>query len=93
MSALANNLYLKSFSAKNLKFLGVNNLNFNDVKGKKTKAGAATRNQAGLPPKPKLGLKVYDGQRVPKGTELMRQKTIQVMPGWNVSQNVVKMGP
>ena len=56
-----------------------------DVRGKKTKGGGTTRNTSGLPAGPKLGLKVYDGQRVPQGTLLHNQRKLEVMPGWNVT--------
>lgn len=55
-----------------------------NVRGKKHSAGGATKNVAGRPKGPKLGLKVYDGQRVPSGTVLLKQKNLVTMPGWNV---------
>ena len=45
-----------------------------------------TRNQAGSPKGKKWGLKVYDGQRVPSGTQLLTQNQLRTMPGWNVSR-------
>ena len=54
------------------------------TRGKKSRGGGSTKNVSGAPPGPKLGLKVYDGQRVPAGTELLRQLSPQHMPGWNV---------
>ena len=56
-----------------------------DVKGKKTKGGGTTRNVAGSPAGAKWGIKVYDGQRVPRGTCLLTQSKMNTMPGWNVS--------
>ena len=56
-----------------------------NVKGKKTKGGGTTKNIAGSPKGPKLGLKVYDGQRVPEGTVLLYQTRLKYYPGWNVS--------
>ena len=40
---------------------------------------------AGSPPGPMLGMKAYDGQRVPAGTIIYKQFKLEVMPGWNVS--------
>ena len=54
------------------------------VRGKKKKAGGATRNKAGSPAGLKYGLKVYDGQRIPAGSTLYKQPNLSVMPGWNV---------
>ena len=59
--------------------------NLGGIRGKKTKSGGQTKNVSGSPPGQKYGMKCYDGQRVPKGTELLKQRRPETFPGWNVS--------
>jgi len=53
------------------------------VREKKTLAGSSTRNRCRNTPGKRRGLKVYDGQRVPAGTILVKQLRLQILPGWN----------
>jgi len=53
------------------------------VREKKTLAGSSTRNRCKNTPGKRRGIKVYDGQRVPMGTLLIKQLRLQVLPGWN----------
>merc|ERR1712080_112041 len=47
------------------------------------KAGGSTRHRCKNTPGKRRGLKVYDGQRVPNGTILVKQLRLQILPGWN----------
>ena len=51
------------------------------ARGKKTLAGASTRNKCRNTPGKRRGLKVYDGQRVPSGCLLVKQLRLQILPG------------
>lgn len=53
------------------------------VRCKAVKAGGSTSNKCRNTPGKKRGIKVYDGQRVPHGSELVSQRRVQVLPGWN----------
>ena len=55
------------------------------IRGKKVKGSGRTKNVSGRLPGPKYGMKCYDGQRVPPGTILLKQKIPNTFPGWNVS--------
>ena len=55
------------------------------VRGKKTKLTGSSRNSGGHPRGKKRGVKVYDGQRVPAGSEPANQLSMKILPGWNVS--------
>ena len=55
------------------------------IRGKKVKGAGRTKNTAGNMPGPKYGMKCYDGQRVPPGTVLLKQREPNTFPGWNVS--------
>ena len=44
------------------------------IRGKKVKGSGRTKNVSGRLPGPKYGMKCYDGQRVPPGTVLLKQR-------------------
>lgn len=48
----------------------------------------SSRNSGGHPRGKKRGVKVYDGQRVPAGSELANQVAMKILPGWNVSDGL-----
>merc|ERR1712025_745820 len=83
--SLTNNL-LRNISARTKNILTVPVLvsHLGGIRGKKTKSGGQTKNVSGSPPGQKYGMKCYDGQRVPKGTELLKQRRPETFPGWNV---------
>lgn len=51
----------------------------------KTKSGGSTRNGRDSAAK-RLGTKAFDGQRVPAGTILVRQRGTRIHPGDNVGR-------
>ena len=55
------------------------------IRGKKVKGSGRTKNVSGRLPGPKYGMKCYDGQRVPSGTILLKQKILNTFPGWNIT--------